>query len=114
VPGDGAQAPEDLSSRSFYESAAADGYYAVLYAARTALSEEERYAKTHGGTWDLFYRLFVGDGRFDRELYAEARSSERIRLDAHYEAREVPFEEARRVVDAAERFVSAVERMVSR
>ncbi|MGH2963249.1 MAG: HEPN domain-containing protein [Solirubrobacterales bacterium] len=29
-------------------------YYAMLYAVRAALSEEDRYAKTHAGTWGEF------------------------------------------------------------
>jgi uncharacterized protein (UPF0332 family) len=29
-------------------------YYAILYAARAALSESDEHARTHGGTWHLF------------------------------------------------------------
>jgi uncharacterized protein (UPF0332 family) len=43
-------------------------YYAMLYAARAALSEQDRYAKTHSGTWTLFRETFVRDGRFDPAL----------------------------------------------
>lgn len=28
------------------------------YAARAALSEDDRYAKTHSGTWSLFREVF--------------------------------------------------------
>lgn len=102
-----------LLDQGFAESASADSYYAVLYAARAALSEADRDARTHGGVWDLFFRLFVDSGRFERGLYAKARQIERVRLDAHYEAREVPLEMAGQVVETAERFVGAVERMLS-
>lgn len=95
----------------FPESATADAYYAALYAARAALSEENRYAKTHGGVWDLFYLLFVESGRFDEALATDARRTERLRLDAHYEALPVPLDEARRAVETAERFVAAVEEL---
>ncbi len=100
-------------SSGFSESASADAYYAALYAARAALSEQDRYAKTHSGTWDLFHLLVVEAGRFDETLAAEARRTERLRLDAHYEALSVPADEARRAVETAERFVGAVERMLS-
>lgn len=34
-------------------------YYAMLYAARAALSERGEHAKTHSGTWTLFSATFV-------------------------------------------------------
>lgn len=94
----------------FPESATGDAYYAALYAARAALSEEGRHAKTHGGTWDLLYRLFVATGRLDQALYSEARRIERLRLDAHYEALEVPSHDAERSLRAAEQLLAAIER----
>jgi hypothetical protein len=42
--------------------------YAILNAARAALSERGEYAKTHSGTWTLFSKVFVSTGEFDREL----------------------------------------------
>lgn len=102
-----------LLDQGFSESASADSYYAVLYAARAALSEADRYAKTHGGVWDLFFRLFVDSGGFERRLYADARQIERVRLDAHYEAREVPAEKASEVLETATSFVAAVEQMLA-
>ena len=93
----------------FPESATADAYYAALYAARAALSEEDYYAKTHGGVWDLFYLLFVESGRFDEALAGDVRRTERLRLDAHYEALPIPVDEARQAVETAERFAAAVE-----
>lgn len=98
-------------SSGFPESATADAYYAALYAARAALSEEDRYAKTHGGVWDLFYLVFVESGRFDEALAADARRTERLRLDAHYEALPISTDEAQHAVDTAERFAAAVERL---
>ena len=83
-------------------------YYACLYAARAALSEAGRYAKTHAGTWTLFSEQFVRTGRFDGDLAAEARRLQRLREGADYEAVAVAPEEARAAVDAAERFVAAV------
>lgn len=103
-----ASAGSSLGS-GFPESAATDAYYAVFYAARAALSEEDRYAKTHGGVWDLLHRLFVTTGRLDEGLYGRARRIERLRLDAHYEARDVPSPQAEQAVHAAEQFIKAIE-----
>ncbi len=83
-------------------------YYAMLYAARAALSEEGRYARTHAGTWILFGELFVAGDRVDRELASAARKTQELRERSDYEARRPELEEASAVVDLAERFVEAV------
>lgn len=102
-------ATADAALRSgFPGGAAADSYYAILYAARAALSEEERHAKTHGGTWTLFGELFVQTGRFDRDLYRAARSAEERRLDVHYEAVPISDAEGQEAVADARRFIGAV------
>jgi uncharacterized protein (UPF0332 family) len=85
------------------------GYYAMLYAARAALSEEDRYAKTHSGTWHLFGQALVDTGRFDRLLFESARDVLPLRLGTDYEAQSVTEEKAEEVVDLAERFLAAVE-----
>ncbi len=43
-------------------------YYAMLYAARAALSERDVYAKTHTGTWLELRRVFVESGDLDAGL----------------------------------------------
>jgi uncharacterized protein (UPF0332 family) len=80
----------------------------MLYAARAALSEEDTYAKTHSGTWTLFGKLFVAEGRFDRGLYGSARETQRLREGADYDAASVPAHLAAAVVDDAARFLAAV------
>lgn len=94
------------------ETAAVDAYYSMLYAARAALSERDRYAKTHRGVWSLFGELFVAPGSFDVQLYRSARGAEDRRLALHYEAEEMSLEEAGGVVEDADRFVEAVARML--
>jgi hypothetical protein len=59
----------------------------MLYAARAALSEEERNARTHGGTWQLFRETFVDTGRFEGELAAAAQATQPLREGADYDAR---------------------------
>ena len=96
----------------FPDGAVSSAYYAVLYAARAALSEEDRYAKTHTGTWRLFDSLFVEAGRFDQALFAEARRIQELREGADYDAITVSAERADPTVDVAEQFVHAVASML--
>lgn len=88
--------------------AVSSAYYAVLYAARAALSESDRYAKTHRGVWALFGELLVGSGQFDPHLAAAARQMQDVREGADYEAREPSHDEAAATIADAERFVEAV------
>ena len=88
-------------------------YYGMLYAARAALSEEDRYAKTHGGTWDLFHRTFVAIGRFDSELAAEARRTEQLRGLADYGGWRGDPKQAAAVVEQTRRFVDAIADMLA-
>lgn len=98
----------------FPAGAGADAYYAILYAARAALSEEDRHAKTHHGIWALFGELFVQTGRFDRRLYRAARSAEERRLDVHYEAVAISAAEGGEAVADARSFIEAVAELLDR
>jgi uncharacterized protein (UPF0332 family)/predicted nucleotidyltransferase len=88
-------------------------YYAGFYAARAALSEEDIYARTHGGTWDQFWVTFVDSGRFDPTLFQPAREAERARIDSDYNAVSFDRETAEAIAASAERFLVAVEQMFS-
>ena len=67
-----------LIDSGLWARSVSDAYYAMLYAARAALSEEDSYAKTHRGAWDLFWQTFAATGRFDEELAAEARQTQEL------------------------------------
>lgn len=94
------------------EAAVSAAYYAMLYAARAALSEHEEYARRHGGTWGLFHQRFVATGAFDQHLHALAQQAQEAREGADYEAKTPPAEEAKRYVEGAAEFVAAIERML--
>ena len=96
----------------FAAGAVSAAYYGVLYAARAALSEEDRNAKTHRGVWSLFGEHFVATARFDRELFAQVRRVQELREAAAYDARELSRDEAAAIVTEAERFVAAVAAML--
>ena len=92
----------------FHSGAVGAAYYAMLYAARAALSEADRNAKTHRGTWTLFREVYVEPGRFERELFAWAQDAQPLREGVDYDALEVQREEAETLLEQAKRFVAAV------
>ena len=102
------QAARAAVEAGFAAAAVSSAYYAMLYAARAALSEEDRYAKSHGGVWALFGESYVATGRFEAELAASARRAQRLREAGDYEASAPEAAEAEQVVADAERFVEAV------
>jgi len=95
------------------ENAAAAAYYAMLYAARAALSEEDRNAKTHRGVWALFSESFVVTGRVSKELYDAAQTARELREASDYRAAGATTEEAERAAKAAERFVAEIASLLS-
>lgn len=95
------------------ENSAAEAYQAMFSAARAALSEFNREAKTHSGTWSLFDQLFVLTGAFEARLTDAARNAEELRHDSDYRLGGASQEEAERVLVDAEEFVAAVRAMFS-
>jgi uncharacterized protein (UPF0332 family) len=87
-------------------------YYAMLNAARAALSERGEHAKTHSGTWTLFSATFVAPGEFDQGLSTVARRAKEARERGDYEAAPPSAEEAVEFVEGAAAFVAAIEEML--
>lgn len=83
-------------------------YYAALYAARAALSEHDVQARTHRGAWHEFRQRFVSSGPIDAELATDMQRLQAEREQADYDAAEIPLEDAKAAVAAAERFIAAV------
>lgn len=88
-------------------------YYATLYAARAALSEQDLQPRTHRGTWHEFRRLYVATGAFDATLAAAVQSAQPEREQADYEAWAAPVEDAMRNMANAERFLQAVQALLA-
>lgn len=91
-----------------HEIAVGAAYYAMLYAARAALSERDLHAKTHSGTWSLVRQTLVADGSLPSELVAEAERLARVREGADYDAVVVDRQQAEQAVESAARFVAAL------
>jgi uncharacterized protein (UPF0332 family) len=88
-------------------------YYAMLYAARAALSEDDEHARTHGGTWNLFRRRYVLTDTFDQHLFSLAHRAQEAREKGDYEAVTPASEDAERYVAGADDFIAAIERMLA-
>jgi predicted nucleotidyltransferase/uncharacterized protein (UPF0332 family) len=94
-------------------------YDVVLEAARAVQSEEGRFTRGHRATWDLIYELLVKTGRMSPDLPASAQALLVRRIYAIYGPpdleepwiHETP-ESAGQAVEAAERFLGAVEELV--
>lgn len=92
-------------------TAVSTAYYAMLYAARAALSERDRHARSHSGTWSLFREEFVLTGQFEERLAQDAQRAQARREASDYAAETFELSEAQELVATAERFVAAVERL---
>ena len=102
----------DALAAEHLDLAVSAAYYAMLYAARAALSEGDEHARTHRGTWNLFRERYVMTDAFDDGLYRLSQHAQTAREGADYEAVTPSEEDAKRYVDGAADFVAAVERML--
>lgn len=107
------RAAEILLGEGLDSGAVSAAYYAMLYAARAALSEEGGYGRTHAGIWHLFRQAFVLTGRFSAPMFQVGQSAQGLREGADYDARPVPHEQVRMVVSDARRFVAEVKAMLA-
>ena len=94
-------------------TAVSTAYYAMFYAARAALSERDRNARSHVGTWALFREEFVLGGQFDEELARAAQRAQARREASDYAAESFELSDAEELVATATRFVASVGRHLS-
>jgi uncharacterized protein (UPF0332 family) len=86
-------------------------YYAMLYAARAALSERDVYTKTHRGLWHELRRVFVETGELDADLVASVQKIQPEREQVDYDAWAAPAEDARHAIGLADTFIAAIEEL---
>jgi uncharacterized protein (UPF0332 family) len=67
-------------------TAVSPAYYAMLYAARAALSERDRSARSRAGIWGLFREEFVLTGEFDDGLSQAAQRAQARREASDFAA----------------------------
>lgn len=96
-----------------------DAYYAALNAARALLSEDDRFARGHGGTWNAILERYVEAGRMDASLPSRAAALQEKREQADYGPRTPAepfphFESAdgAEALEVAKSFLAAVEELL--
>lgn len=109
---DRAAAAAELLAANHLEAAVSAAYYAMLYAARAALSEDDEHARTHRGSWHLFRARYVATDAFDASLFTLAQHAQAAREGGDYEAVRPSREEAERYVVGADQFIAAVAQML--
>jgi uncharacterized protein (UPF0332 family) len=99
------------------DSAVNRSYYAMFDIARAALLKagiaEDKLPRTHNGVSEAFRLHAVQSGLIDRQLATELSRTESLRIKADYTDLEVEPKAATEVVEKAELFVKAVERVFS-
>jgi uncharacterized protein (UPF0332 family) len=111
---DRAAIAREILASGHLEGAVSAAYYAMLYAARAALSEDNEYARTQRGTWHLFHKRYVVTDVFDQHLHALAQRAQDAREKGDYEAVTPDRGEAEAIVASAADFIAAVEHMLER
>ena len=108
-----ATAAREILEAGHLAPAVSVAYYAMLNAARAALSEEDENSRTHRGTWNLFRLHYVTTEAFDAALYTLSQQAQAAREGGDYQAVTPNAVDAERYVDGAADFVVAVEEMLS-
>lgn len=110
---DRAAAAAELLQAGHLGIAVSAAYYAMLYAARAALSEDDENARTHRGTWNAFRLRYVITDAFDAALFTLAQHAQAAREGGDYEAVTPSREETERYGAGAAEFISGIEQMLA-
>ena len=96
-----------LVEHNLWADAISRAYYAMVYATRALLGEKGHAPKTHRGAIQLFGREFVQPGTFSPDVAKLLTTTMAFRERADYGLRgDLAEADARRTVDAAERFLN--------
>ncbi len=87
-------------------------YYATFEAGRAALSEEDRFARTHHGTWHLLREQPVATGRLEGAVVEEAAKLHEQRIAVDYGKGPRPMADGAAAIAIAQRFLAEVERLL--
>lgn len=86
----------------------------VDVAARAMLSEEDLFARTHDGTWQLVRETFALTGRFPIALVQAAQAAQALRVATDYEDAWPSLDQATEALAVAERFVDEAAALIGR
>ncbi len=107
-----ANARDDLAQEHLAGAASA-AYYAMLCAARAALSERDLSARTHSGVWSIFRETFVLIGDMAGTCPARKRGGRGFESSGIAKPRRPARDDAEELVEPAGEFIEAVERMLA-
>ena len=101
----------NLLNDGAYDDAVSRAYYAVFHSATAVLLTEGLSADTHRGLVNLFGLHFVKTGKIDRKYGKYLANLKDDRETGDYEAfSSIDFETAKRAVNEAAEFLSAMEK----
>lgn len=106
-------AARHLVAGGFLSQAMSRAYYATFYAAEEALFAIGETRSKHSGVISAFGHLIVREGGVGQDLGLLLRFLFERRNEADYELKSVPLEEAEKGVEDAQRLVDAVESWLS-
>jgi len=103
------QAAKDLIDKNYFDIAASRAYYAAFYAASALLLKENIDTTKHSGVIASIHRLFVKEGKLDKEQGKNLNWLFELRGVGDYGVSEhVSSGEAYRAVQVAEAFLESV------
>ena len=102
------KAAKDMAQKGFYDIAASRAYYAAFYAASALLLKENIDTSKHSTVIASIHRLFVKEGKLDREQGKNLNWLFEIRGVGDYGVSEhVSFGEALKAIKVAEEFLAS-------
>jgi uncharacterized protein (UPF0332 family) len=108
------RAAEGLFGQEFYDIASSRAYYAAFYAASALLVHERIDANKHSGVIASIHRFFVKTGKLEKEQGKNLNWLFELRNIGDYGVSvHVTAGEARRAVDVAGKFLSAVKAILN-
>jgi len=106
------KAAKSLFEGGFYSDAVSRAYYAMFYAVRALLSDENIYPKSHRGAISQFGLKFVKEGKFKKELFDLFARAQEDREAADYGILSgIEEEEAKKIIEGADVFLKECEKI---
>jgi uncharacterized protein (UPF0332 family) len=108
------KAAKDMIEKGFYDIAASRAYYAAFYAASSLLLKENIDTNKHSGVIASIHRLFVKEGKLDKEQGKNLNWLFELRGVGDYGVSEhVSSGEAYRAVKVAEAFLESAVKILN-
>ena len=108
------KAARDMAEKGYYDIAASRAYYAAFYAASALLLNENIDTSKHSGVIASIHRLFVKEGKLDKEQGKNLNWLFELRGVGDYGVSEhVSSGEAHKAIKVAEEFLAATIKILS-